>query len=93
VQRLQQSGMVRDGDGAYSVPVATEDVARLRAEGHTVTEQMEYGKDDAGNWVPTKGTGKFHRQVPQAALFTHWPESPTTVVDDMLKNERKSGQF
>lgn len=25
--------------------------------------------------------------------FTHWPETTTQVVDDLLKNERRSGQF
>lgn len=37
--------------------------------------------------------GKFYAQMPNSAMFTHWPGSPTSVVDDMLKNERKVGQF
>lgn len=28
-----------------------------------------------------------------AAEFTHWPGQPSEVVDDMLTNERKKGQF
>jgi hypothetical protein len=28
-----------------------------------------------------------------SATFTHWPGRPEQVVDDMLKNERKSGHF
>lgn len=28
-----------------------------------------------------------------SAVFTHWPNTPTEVVDDMLTNERKQGQF
>lgn len=31
--------------------------------------------------------------VPMAATFTHWPQSPTQVIDEMLKNERIKGQF
>ena len=27
------------------------------------------------------------------AEFTHWPGQDGTVIDDMLTNERKSGQF
>lgn len=25
--------------------------------------------------------------------FTHWPGEPSQVIDDLLKNERKSGRF
>jgi hypothetical protein len=28
-----------------------------------------------------------------SASFTHWPGTPSEVVDDLLKNERKSGHF
>lgn len=93
VQTLRQKGMVREENG-YSVQVDAADVERLQAEGHTVTEEMEYAQNPvSGQYKPTRGTGKFWRQVPQSALFTHWPEQPSSVVDDMLKNERKSGQF
>jgi hypothetical protein len=37
--------------------------------------------------------GRWWRMVPHQAVFTHWPGSPTTVIDDMLKNERKEGAF
>ena len=39
-----------------------------------------------------KATKQYWKK-PHQALFTHWPDSPTAVVDDMLKNERKSGAF
>jgi len=29
----------------------------------------------------------------QHAILTHWPGQPGEVVDDLLQNERKSGQF
>jgi hypothetical protein len=29
----------------------------------------------------------------ESATFTHWPNTPTQVVDDLLKNVRASGQF
>lgn len=28
-----------------------------------------------------------------SATFTHWPGQPSSVIDDMLKNERVLGQF
>lgn len=33
-------------------------------------------------------------QHPEAsAKFTHWPSTPSQVIDDMVKNERESGSF
>jgi hypothetical protein len=29
----------------------------------------------------------------ESAIYTHWPNTPTEVVDDLLKNERIKGQF
>jgi len=89
VQRLQQSGMVRDGDGAYSLEVAADDPGlqvylRVPEEQRANATRPEYFKSTEGKW---------YRQIPQAALFTHWPEQPSAVVDDMLKNERRAGQF
>ena len=85
VQRLRQKGMVRDGDGAYSVEVFPD------------AAEIEQGVPPA---VPTGATrvdevtGRFFAQFPQKAEFTHWPgDVHISVVDDMLKNERKSGQF
>lgn len=37
--------------------------------------------------------GKRWASMPMEAEFTHWPRQSGTVVDDLLKNERKSGQF
>ena len=37
--------------------------------------------------------GKKWAKMPHIAEFTHWPRQQGTVVDDMLKNERKEGQF
>jgi hypothetical protein len=42
--------------------------------------------------APVEG-GKVYWRKLHRALFTHWPDSPSAVVDDMLKNERQSGQF
>ena len=59
------------------------------------------GKESVGlffsNQVPDDSfigsDGKRYVQHRHSATFTHWPHSQTTVVDDMLRNERKSGQF
>ena len=40
-----------------------------------------------------KQRGMFGSSNAAKAEFTHWPGTPTAVVDDMLSNERKSGQF
>jgi hypothetical protein len=83
-QRLRQAGMVRDGDQAYSVEVTNIDGATVEADGSlTLADGQKAFKVD----------GKWWRAVPQKAEFTHWPEEPGTVVDDMLKNERRSGSF
>jgi hypothetical protein len=82
VQRMKQAGMVRDGEQAYSVPLKDgEDLspAQLAAGGHVV--------------VHTDASVGRYVSMPMRAQFTHWPDSPSTVVDDMLKNERKEGSF
>lgn len=85
-QRLRQTGMLRDGEIAYSVEVSADDPALLAylASGRVPEPAPEYFK---------AADGKFYRQKKHQALFTHWPESPSEVVDDMLKNERRSGRF
>lgn len=86
VQRLRQAGMVRDGDTALGqeVVVGTDipegaEIYHVDAEYRLVDRMVEGGKT-------------FWR-INQRAEFTHWPYSKDAVVDDMLKNERKSGQF
>lgn len=84
VQRLRQAGMVREGDQAYSVEVTDLDGSTVEADGSiTLADGTKAFTVDKKVW----------RSIPHQALFTHWPNSPSTVVDDMLKNERKSGQF
>jgi hypothetical protein len=85
-QRLQQAGMVRAGDIACAqevvpgaiVPDGAE-IYHVDADGRIVAE-------------PVDG-GKTYWQIRHSAEFTHWPYQPSSVVDDMLKNERRSGQF
>ncbi len=86
VQRLKQAGMLREGDTATGQelkdgeePPAGAEVYFTDGEHRLVHESVEGGK-------------RFWKK-PHQALFTHWPDSPTSVVDDMLKNERRSGQF
>lgn len=81
VQRLKQAGMVREGEQAYSIPLAAcEDITPTQraAGGHVVTHSE---------------TGERYVSMPMTALFTHWPGTPGRVVDDLLKNERKEGSF
>lgn len=37
--------------------------------------------------------GKRYAQFPHKAELTHWPGTTGQVVDNLLTNERKSGQF
>lgn len=40
------------------------------------------------------GRSEVYAQYPMKAEFTHWPnDEKSRVIDDMLKNERKAGQF
>lgn len=90
VQRLRQADMVRDGDQATGqelkdgdVPPDGAEVYHTDKDGRLITATENYEPSEMR---------RFWRK-PQAALFTHWPDSPSSVVDDMLKNERRSGQF
>lgn len=89
MQRLRQAGMLSDTGIAYSrevQPGAEMDEALQWMADHpsgTVGAPRFFKTDD----------GRMLEQVPHSALFTHWPTSKDQVVDDMLKNERKSGQF
>ena len=86
VQRLRQAGMVREGDTAQGQelkdgeePPAGAEVYHTDAECRLVDAPVEGGK-------------RFWKK-PHQALFIHWPGDPGQVVDDMLKNERRSGHF
>lgn len=86
VQRLRQAGMVREGDTA---------VGQELKDGEAVPEGAEVYYTDADYRLvadPVPNGKRFYRYFHKAE-FTHWPHSPTAVVDDMLKNERRSGQF
>jgi hypothetical protein len=91
VQRLRQAGMVRDGDQATGqelkdgeLPPDGAEVYYTNSEGRLINMPFTSAE------VPTF---RIFWRKPHQALFTHWPDSPTAVVDDMLKNERKSGSF
>jgi hypothetical protein len=99
VQRLKQAGMLRDGDTATGQEVVHSPACPATLEGCTcgaVPPGAEIYHTDADGRItdtpPLVGSKTYWRKRHQA-LFTHWPDSPTQVVDDMLKNERRSGQF
>lgn len=80
VQQLRQKGMLREGDTAQGQELKD---GEQPPDGAEVYE----GATTAGE-APKRFWKKPHQ-----ALFTHWPGELCTVVDDMLANERKSGQF
>jgi hypothetical protein len=86
VQRLKQSGMVRDGETAVGQELLPGMVAPDGAEIYYTDADFRLVP------APVVDGKKFWRKLHQA-VFTHWPDSPDSVVDDMLKNERRSGQF
>ena len=69
--------------------------AGMVSDGHQATgQELKDGKEPpVGAEVYNSVDGKRYWRKWQQALFTHWPDSPDAVVDDMLKNERRSGQF
>jgi hypothetical protein len=89
--------------GRFNCPdcLAYEFVQRLRQAGMVTEGSTIDMKEVAGPEAPLPAgateirevAGKFYAVWPQQATFTHWPGSPAQVVDDMLKNERKSGSF
>jgi hypothetical protein len=86
VQRLRQAGMVREGDTAYGQELK---------DGEPVPDGAEVYYTNAEHRLvdgPVEGGRRFFRFLHKAE-FTHWPYTASAVVDDMLKNERKSGQF
>lgn len=90
VQRMKQAGMLRDGDQATGQELKAGEQPPDGAEVYTVDSTT--GRVLNPGDVPT-GSVKAYWKKPHQALFTHWPDSPSAVVDDMLKNERKSGSF
>lgn len=85
-QQLMQKGMVRKGDPALGQEMKEGDVPPEGSEVYYTDK--EYRLVD----TPVEGGRKFWRKLHKAE-FTHWPDSPSSVVDDMLTNTRKSGQF
>jgi len=99
VQRLKQAGMVREGDTAVGQEVRHSPACNPNSEagctcGAVPDGAETYWTDKEFRLVdgPSDGGKQFWR-VFHKAEFTHWPYSESAVVDDMLKNERKSGQF
>jgi hypothetical protein len=100
VQRMKQAGMIREGDQAYSVELADDDplaveYRQLKAAYEATASQAEHKPFWQVTALPVGESqdGKLYRKVMHAAEFTHWPGDKNSVVDDMLKNERKSGAF
>lgn len=85
VQQLRQRGMLSDVGVTHSVELADDEPVPEGATEYIALEQT----DSVGNVSPRRRYANFLHH----ATFTHWPGSPTQVVDDMLKNERKSGSF
>lgn len=102
VQRMKQAGMVREGDTAYTVEVPADHPDVLAMHEHNNAQMAAVKTEGAAALAPERNYAgpiflgsddKFYRRMYHDAAFTHWPKAPTQVVDDMLKNERKSGQF
>lgn len=72
--------------GRFGCPdcMAHDFVMQMRQRG-MLSEGMTYPIYDSD--------GKQIESRSVLAEFTHWPTDKNQVVDDMLKNERKSGQF
>lgn len=86
-QRMRQAGMLRDGDTAVGQELKDE----LPPDGAEI-----YYTDKDGRLLEGDAARAFHKRfwrLPHKAEFTHWPHSKDAVVDDMLKNERRSGHF
>ncbi len=87
-QRLRQAGMVREDNQASGQEVVHSPACNPNSEEGCTCRAVPEGAE-----VYTSVDGKTYWRKWQQALFTHWPDTPSAVVDDMLKNERKSGQF
>lgn len=86
VQQLRQKGMLA-ADGTVNIVELGSD------------DPLPQGSEEL--WLPENNARDLtddarkrrYAKFPHVATFTHWPGQPTQVVDDMLKNERKAGQF
>lgn len=100
-QRLRQAGMVREGDTAAGQEVQHSPACNPLSDDGCTCNAIPDGAEtyfvDAegriveGDMLPPGG--KQYWRVNQKAEFTHWPYDSNRVIDDMLKNERKSGSF
>lgn len=88
VQRLRQAGMVREGDTAVGQELKDGEEAPEGAEVYFTDKDYRLTQI----W-PEDGSGRRFYRFLHKAEFTHWPYQPSAVVDDMLRNERKSGSF
>lgn len=87
--------------GRFNCPdcMAFEFVQQLRQKGMLRDGESAQGNElQPGSPAPSDSDvyeidGKRYWTRKQRAVFTHWPGEPGQVVDDMLKNERKSGSF
>lgn len=88
--------------GRFSCPdcEAFDFVQRLRQKGMIRENDLAYSIEVPADCEGYPGSsrieevqGKHYAQFHHKAEFTHWPQTATQVVDDMLKNERKEGQF
>lgn len=86
VQRLKQAGMLHDGEQATGQEMKDGDEPPMGSEVYYTDDTYRVVESSVPN-------GKRFWRKNQQALFTHWPDSPSAVVDDLLKNERRSGQF
>jgi len=98
VQRLKQDGMLREGDTATGQEIIHSAACAATVGACTcgaIPAGAEvYYTDAEGRIVSDSApVSKAFWRKPHQALFTHWPDSPSQVVDDMLKNERKEGSF
>lgn len=86
VQRLRQAGTLREGESATGQELKDNETPPPGAIVYEVDLPDHHDPDGP------KLHKRFWRRM-QHATFTHWPDSPSRVVDDMLSNERVSGRF
>lgn len=95
-QRLRQAGMLREGEAAVGQELPLGQPVPDGADVYYTDKDYRLVDAPVGVVAFSKfvdeGGKRFYRFL-QKAEFTHWPHSPQAVVDDMLKNERRQGQF